>query len=84
MGEWGISSGRPAYPWCPCLHCEKPVGGKTKVLHRNLLLPLLGRIRQEGGPVEGESTDSEEEEGERAVRPQVARAPKGSPTQATR
>ena len=56
-------------------------GGKTKVLHRNLLLPLHGRIRQEGRPVEGESTDSEEEEEVRAVRPQVARAPKGSLTQ---
>ena len=56
-------------------------GGKTKVLHRNLLLPLHGRIRQEGRPVEGESTDSEEEEEVRVVRPQVARAPKGSLTQ---
>ena len=24
-------------------------GDKTKVLHRNLLLPLQGRLRQEGG-----------------------------------
>ena len=23
MGEWGISGGRPAYPWCPCLYNKK-------------------------------------------------------------
>ena len=79
MGEWGISGGRPAYPWCPCLYCKSLAGGKTKVLHRNLLLPLQGRIRQEGETVEEGVTDSDEEEEGRAVRPKVARAPKGSP-----
>ena len=28
VGEWGVSGGRPAYPWYPCLHCEKPVRGQ--------------------------------------------------------
>ena len=59
-------------------------GGKTKVLHRNLLLPLQGRIRQEGETVEEGVTDSDEEEEGRVVRPKVARAPKGSPRVTTR
>ena len=59
-------------------------GGKTKVLHRNLLLPLQGRVRQEGETVEERVTDSEEEEEEGAVIPQVARAPKGSPRSTTK
>ena len=67
-------------PGVPVYTVKSLSGGKTKVLHRNLLLPLQGRIRQEGEMVEGDSTDSEEEEGERAVKPQVARTPKGSPT----
>ena len=71
--------GQPT-PNVPVYTVKSLSGGKTKVLHRNLLLPLQGRIRQEGEMVEGESTDSEEEERERAVRPQAARAPKESPT----
>ena len=54
-------------------------GGQTKVLHRNLLLPLQGRLRQEGETVAEGVTDSEEEEEERAVIPCVTRAPKGGP-----
>ena len=79
MGEWGISGGRPAYPWCPFLYSKSIAGGKTGVLHRNLLLPLQGRIRQEGETVEKGVTDSDEEEEGRAVMPKVARVPKGSP-----
>ena len=30
VGEWGVSGGRPAYPWCPCLHHEKPVRGQDQ------------------------------------------------------
>ena len=56
----------------------------TEVLHRNLLLPLQGRIRQEGETVEEGITDSEGEEEERAVTPQVARAPKGIPRSTTK
>ena len=55
-------------------------GGQTKVLHRNLLLPLQGRLRQEGETVGEGVTDSEEEEEEKAVTPCVARGPKGGPT----
>ena len=47
------------------------------------MLPLQGRMRQEGETVEEGVTDSEEEEEERAVTPQVARAPKGSPESTT-
>ena len=64
MGEYGISGGRPAYPWYPCLYSEKPNRRQDKVLHRNLLLPLQGRIRQEGETVEEGFTDSEGEEEE--------------------
>ena len=78
-GEYQVV-GQPT-PGVPVYTVKSLSGGKTKVLHRNLLLPLHGRIRQEGRPVEGESTDSEEEEEVRAVRPQAARAPKGSLTQ---
>ena len=59
-------------------------GGRTKVLHRNLLLPLQGRLRQKGETVEEGVTDSDEEEEGRAVRPKVARAPKGSPRVTTK
>ena len=55
-------------------------GGQTKILHRNLLLPLQGRLRQEGETVGEGVTDSEEEEEEKAVTPCVTRAPKGGPT----
>ena len=84
MGEGRISGGRPTYPWCPCLYCKSLSGGKTKILHRNLLLPLQGRIRQEGETVEEGVTDSDEEEEGRAVRPKVARAPKRSPRVTTK
>ena len=67
-------------PGVPVYTVKSLSGGKTKVLHRNLLLPLQGRIRQVGETVEEGSTDSEEEEEERAVRPQMAKAPRGSPT----
>ena len=58
---------------------KRVAGGKTKVLHRNLLLPLQGRIRQTGETVEEGVTDSDEEEEGRVVMPKVARVPKGSP-----
>ena len=78
IGEYQVV-GQPT-PGVPVYTVKSLSGGRTKVLHRKLLLPLQGRIRQEGEMVEGESTDTEEEEGKRAVRPQMARAPKGSPT----
>ena len=39
-------------------------GGRTRVLHCNLLLPLQGRIRQQGGQVVEDPLGPEEEEDE--------------------
>ena len=52
-------------------------GGKTRVLHRNLLLPLQGRVRQQGGIKGDGSSDSEDEEEGEDEMPKVARAPQG-------
>ena len=65
-------------PGVPVYTVKRVAGGKTKVLHRNLLLPLQGRIRHTGETVEEGVTDSDEEEEGRAVMPKVARVPKGS------
>ena len=70
-------------PGIPVYTVRSLTGGQTKVLHRNLLLPLQSRMRQEGEAVEERVTDSEEEEEERTETPQVARAPKGSPRNTT-
>ena len=59
-------------------------GGKTKLLHRNLLLPLQGKIRQGGEAGKEGVTDTEEEEEERALMPKVATVPKGSPRVTTK
>ena len=75
--------GQPT-PGVPVYTVKSLSEGKTKVLHRNLLLPLQGRIRQEGETVEDGVTDSDEEEEGRAVRPKVARVPKGSPRVTTK
>ena len=64
-------------PGIPVYTVKSLSGGQTKVLHRNLLLPLQGRLRQEGETVAEGVTDSEEEEEERVVVPYVTRAPKG-------
>ena len=66
-------------PGIPVYTVKSLGGGQTKVLHRNLLLPLQGRLRQEGETVGEGVTDSEEEEEERAVTPCVTRAAKGGP-----
>ena len=59
-------------------------GGRTRVLHRDLLLPLQGRIRQEDG-MRGEGiSDSEDEVEERDVMPKVARTPCGRPRGTTK
>ena len=70
--------GQPT-PDVPVYTVKSLAGSKTKVLHRNLLLPLQGRIRQEGETVEEGVPDSDEEEEGRDVRPKVARAPKRKP-----
>ena len=66
-------------PGIPVYTVKSLAGGQTKVLHRNLLLPLQGRLRQEGETVGERVTDSEEEKEEKAVTPCVTRAPKGGP-----
>ena len=50
-------------PGVPVCVVKSIAGGRARVLHRNLLLPLQGRIRQEGGTGE-ESSPGSESEGE--------------------
>ena len=83
-GEYQVV-GQPT-PGVPVYTVKRITGGKSRVLHRNLLLPLQGRIRQKGETVEEGvigSDDGEEEEG-RAVMPKVTRVPKGSPKVTTK
>ena len=69
--------GQPT-PGVPVYTVKSVAGDRTRVLHRNLLLPLQGRIRQEGG-MRGEGiSGSEDEEEEGDEMPKVARAPCGS------
>ena len=49
-------------------------GCRTRVLHCNLLLPLQGRLRQQGGQ-EGEDPQGPEEEEEDSGLPGVLKAP---------
>ena len=65
-------------PGIPVYTVKSLSGGQTKVLHRNLLLPIQGRLRLEGETVAEGVTDSEEEEEERAVVPYVTRAPRAA------
>ena len=56
--------GQPT-PAVPMYTVQGIAGGKTRVLHWNLLLPLQGRVRQQGG-IKGEDiSSSEDEEGGR-------------------
>ena len=57
-GEYQVV-GQPI-PGVPVYTVKRVAGGKTKVLHRNLLLPLQGRVRQAGGSVEEGITSSDE------------------------
>ena len=54
---------------------ESVAGGRTRVLHRNLLLHLQGRIRQPGGQEVEDLSSPEEEEDEDSGTPGVSRAP---------
>ena len=59
-------------------------GGRTRVIHRKLLLPLQGRIRQEDGMrKEGISDSGDEVEGGDEML-KVARAPCGRPRETTK
>ena len=48
-------------PGVPVYVVKSIAGGRPRVLHRNLLLPLQGRIRPEGGTGDESSSDSESE-----------------------
>ena len=57
-------------PGIPVYVVKSIAGGRPRVLHRNLLLPLQGRLRQEGATGEGSNADSDSE-GETPEPPQV-------------
>ena len=72
---------RQPTPGVPVYTVKSVAGGRTRVLHRNLLLPHQGRVRQQGGAKgEGISGSEDEKEG-REEMPKVARAPKERPRQ---
>ena len=76
-------AGQPT-PGVPVYTVKGVAGGRTRVLHRNLLLPMQGRIRQHGG-IKGEGISSSEDEGEGGDEmPKVARAPQGRPRKTTK
>ena len=75
--------GQPT-PGVPVYTVKSVAGDWTRVLHSNLLLPLQGRIRQEGRMRgEGISGSEDEEEGGDEM-PKVARAPCRRPRGTTR
>ena len=81
-GEY-LVVGQPT-PGVPVYTVKSVAGGRTRVLHRNLLLPLQGRVRQPGG-TEGEGISGSDDEGEGGdVMPKVARAPKERPRSTTK
>ena len=65
-------------PGIPVYEIKSVVGGRTRVLHQNLLLPLQGRVRQQGGqevedlqgPEEVEAKEPQVKTGKRHVSPQ--------------
>ena len=71
-------------PGVPMYTLKSVAGGRTRVLHRNLLLSLQGRIRQEDG-MRGEGiSDSEDGEEGGDEMPKVAMAPHGKPRGTTK
>ena len=71
-------------PGVPVYTVKSVVWDRTRVLHRNLLLPLQGRIRHEDG-MRGEGiSDSEDEEEGGDEMPKVARVPCWRPRGTTR
>ena len=67
-------AGQPT-PGIPVYKVECVAGGRTRVLHRSLLLSLQGRIRQPGGLEVKDPQSPEEEEDEYSGKPGVPRAP---------
>ena len=74
--------GQPT-PGVPVYTVKSIAGGRPRVHHRNLLQPLQGRIRQEGGVEEEGSSDSEDEEQGGDEMP-IARTPYRRPRGTTR
>ena len=62
-------------PGIPVYKVKCIAGGKTRVLHCNLLLPLQGRLSQSEGQVGIDPPDPEEEEEEDSGLPGVPQAP---------
>ena len=62
-------------PGMPVYEVKSVAGGRTRVLHQSLLLPLQGRVRQQGGQeVKGPQSPEEEEEEESGI-PGMPKAP---------
>ena len=62
-------------PGIPVYEVQNVAGDRARVMHQNLLLPLQGRVRQQGGQeVEGPKGPGEEEEEESGI-PGVPKAP---------
>ena len=81
-GEYQVV-GQPT-PGVPVYTVKSVAGCRTRVLHRNLLLPLQGRVRQpDGAEGEGISGSEDEEEG-RDEMPKVARVPRERPRRTTK
>ena len=64
-------------PGIPVYNIKCITGGRTRVLHCNLLLPLQGRLRQAEEHVGIDTPDPEEEEEEDSGLPGVPQAPQG-------
>ena len=76
-------------PGIPVYKVNCIAGGRTRVLHHNLLLPLQGRFRQSEGQAGIDTPDPEEEEEEDSGLPCVPQAPqvrdgKGPPPSQTK
>ena len=62
MDEYQVI-GQPT-PGIPVYKVECIAGGRTMILHRNLLLPLQGKVRQPGGLEVEDLQNPDEEEDE--------------------
>ena len=74
----------PATPGVPVYTMKGVAGDRARVLHKNLLLPLQGRARQQGALMGEGISDSEDEEEGGDEMPKVARAPQRRPRRSTK